>query len=83
MGQSPSDVVRDRPLDQLVADALDRLEKLGYSTRSLRRYHTIWRHLLAFAQQEALGDRFSDDLAVRFVQAYRPDADGTIAPSEG
>jgi integrase len=83
MGQSPSDVVRDRPLDQLVADALDRLEKLGYSTRSLRRYHTIWRHLLAFAQQEALGDRFSDDLAVRFVEAYRPGADGTIAPSEG
>jgi len=83
MDQLPSDVARDRPLDQLVADALGQLEELGYSRRSLRRYRTIWRHLIAFAHQEALGDMFSEDLAVRFVEAYRLRADETIEPSEG
>ena len=83
MDQSPPDIARDRPLDQLVAGGLVQLEKLGYSRRSLRRYHAIWRHLTAFAQQEGLGDTFSEDLAVRFVEAYRLRADETIEPSEG
>ncbi len=83
MDQSHHDVARDRPLDRLVADALGQLEKLGYSSRSLRRYHTIWRHLIAFAQQEALGGTFSEDLAGRFVDAYRLCVGETIEPSEG
>jgi len=40
MDQPNPDVARDRPLGRLVADALDQLEKLGYSRRSLRRYRT-------------------------------------------
>jgi len=83
MDQFPPDIARDRPLDQLVAGGLVQLEKLGYSRRSLRRYHAIWRHLTAFAQQEGLGATFSEDLAVRFVEAYRLRADETIEPSEG
>jgi site-specific recombinase XerD len=83
MDQFPSDVARDRPLDQLVTDALGQVEKLGYSRRSQRRYCTIWRHLIAFADEEALGDTLSEDLAVRFVEAYRLRADETIEPSEG
>jgi integrase len=83
MDQPHPDVARDRPLDQLVTDALAQLEKLGYSRRSQRRYRTIWRHLIAFADQEALGDTFSEDLAVRFVEAYRLRADEAIEPSDG
>ncbi|MGB5776518.1 MAG: tyrosine-type recombinase/integrase, partial [Sedimenticolaceae bacterium] len=83
MDQFHPDIARDRPLDKLVAGGLVQLEKLGYSRRSLRRYHAIWRHLTAFAQQEGLGDTFSEDLAVRFVEAYRLRADETIEPSEG
>ena len=83
MDQFPSDVARDRPLEQLVTDAFGQVEKLGYSRRSQRRYCTIWRHLIAFADQEALGDTFSEDLAARFVEAYRLRADETIEPSEG
>ena len=83
MDQSLPDVARDQPLDRLVADALDRLENLGYSRRSLRRYRTIWQHLIAFSHQRDRGDPFSEDLAVRFVDAYRIHADESIEPSEG
>ncbi len=83
MDQSHPDVARDRPLDRLVADALGQLEKLGYSRRSLRRYQTIWQRLIAFAHQGDLGEAFSEDLAVRCVDAYRIRADETIEPNEG
>jgi hypothetical protein len=58
---------------------LGQLEKLGYSGRSLQRYRTIWQRLIAFSHQEDLGDTFSEDLAVRFVDAYRIGADETPA----
>jgi site-specific recombinase XerD len=83
MAHPHPDVARDRPLDRLVADALGQLEKLGFSRRSLRRYRTIWQRLIAFADQGDLGDKFSEDLAVRFVEAYRLRAEETAEPSEG
>ena len=43
------------------------LEKLRYSRRSLRRYRTVWRHLVAFSRQMNLGDEYSEDLAARFA----------------
>jgi site-specific recombinase XerC len=83
MDQSHPDVTPDRPLDRLVADALDQLQKLGYSKRSLRRCRTIWRHLITFVQQEGLDETFSEDLAVRFMDVYRLRADETVEPREG
>jgi site-specific recombinase XerD len=83
MDESRPVVALDRQLDRLVADALDQLQKLGYSRRSLRRYRTIWERLIAFAHQEGLGDKFTDDLAVRFVEAYWLRAGEMIEPSEG
>ena len=83
MDQPNRDVARDRPLGQLVADALDQLEKLGYSRRSQRRYRTIWQRLIAFSHQRDLGDTFSEDLAMRFMDAYRLRADEAIEPKEG
>lgn len=61
----------DLPLDRLVADALRELEKLGYSRRSLRRYRTVWEHLVRFAREMNLPDGYSEHLARRFVDAHR------------
>ena len=59
------------PLERLVARALSELEKLRYSRRSLRRYRTVWRQLVAFSLEINLEDKFSEDLATRFSNAYQ------------
>ena len=83
MHQSHHQVSHNLSLDQLVAHALGQLEKLRYSRRSLRRYRTIWRHLIEFSHQRELGDEFSEDLAARFVDAYRIRDDETVEPRDG
>jgi len=70
-------------LEQLVVNALVQLEKLRYSRRSLRRYQTIWRHFIAFSRQSNRGVEYSEELAARFVQAYRLHDGETIAPNDG
>ena len=57
------------PLKRVVRRALRELERLGYSRRSLRRYRTIWKHLLAFAKDNGFEDRYSQELAERFIDA--------------
>lgn len=65
----PTDVPHARsPLKRVVADALSEIERLGYSRRSRNRYRAIWTHLVEFADRQDVGDEFSDDLAVRFLQ---------------
>ncbi len=59
------------PLDQLVAHALSELDKINYSRRSVRRYRTVWGHLITFSRERNLGDRYSEQLAAEFVTAYR------------
>ena len=71
MDQSNHEVAKDLLLDRLVTRASSQLEKLRYSRRSLRRYRTIWRHLVAFSRQMNLGDEYSEDLTARFSDAYR------------
>jgi site-specific recombinase XerD len=61
----------DLPLEQLVARALSELEKVRYSRRSLRRYRTVWRQLVAFSHEIKLEDKYSEDLATRFSNAYQ------------
>jgi len=51
MDSSAYQSVCKRPLDLLVAHALSELEKLRYSTRSLRRYRAAWEHLVRFARE--------------------------------
>jgi site-specific recombinase XerD len=70
-------------LDRLIACALSQLEQLRYSRRSLRRYRTIWRHLMAFSRQMNLGGDYSEDLAARFSDAYRMREGERLQPSEG
>jgi len=82
MDQSYHEVAHNLPLDRLVADALGHLEKLGYSGRSLRRYRTIWQHLITFSRQQNFGDEYSEDLVVRFLDTYRI-RDGEFVAQEG
>jgi len=59
------------PLDQLIAHALSELDKINYSRRSVRRYRTVWGHLVTFSRERSLGDRYSEQLTTEFVIAYR------------
>jgi hypothetical protein len=65
MDQSNPEVPTSLPLDRLVARVSCELEKLRYSRRSLRRYRTVWGHLLAFSRQLDLGEEYSEELTPR------------------
>jgi site-specific recombinase XerD len=82
MDQSDGEVATNLLLDRLVACALSELEKLRYSRRSLRRYRTVWRQLVAFARRMNLGGDYSADLAARFSDAYRMRDGECLKPSE-
>ncbi|HSC07264.1 MAG TPA: site-specific integrase [Steroidobacteraceae bacterium] len=82
MDQSNPEVPTSLPLDRLVARVSGELEKLRYSRRSLRRYRTVWRHLLAFSAQLDLGGEYSEELAARFSDAYRMREGERLEPSE-
>lgn len=71
MNQSNNSNSKSLSLAQLVTDAMVQLEHLGYSRRSQRRYRRIWEHLIEFSRQEKLGDSFSENLAVRYLEVYR------------
>ena len=70
------------PLERLVAHALSELEKLRYSRRSLRRYRTVWRQLVAFSHETNLEDKFSEDLATRFLNMYQIREGECLKPSD-
>jgi site-specific recombinase XerD len=67
--------LRSIPLERLVSDALGELERLGYSRRSRNRYRAVWQHLIEYSDRNKLGDEFSGDLAVRFVEEHHGGAD--------
>ncbi|PYU98520.1 MAG: hypothetical protein DMG10_28000, partial [Acidobacteria bacterium] len=71
MEQANFPISRNLPLERLVTDALGEIERLGYSRRSRNRYRAIWEHLIEFSDRRDLGDEFSGDLAVRFLEEYR------------
>jgi site-specific recombinase XerD len=83
MGQSTNQVSNKLPLERFVASALGELERLRYSRRSLRRYRTIWRHLVAFYHEMGLGDEYSEDSATQFCNAYQMREGECLKPSEG
>jgi integrase len=61
------------PLERLVSGALGELERLGYSRRSRNRYRAVWQHLIEYCERNKLGDEFSGDLAVRFLEEHHVD----------
>jgi site-specific recombinase XerD len=82
MGQTHSQAAHNVPLDRLIAEALVHLEKLRYSRRSLRRYRAIWEHLIAFSRRDDREAECTEELAARFVQAYRIRDGESIAPTD-
>jgi site-specific recombinase XerD len=82
MDPSTDQSATSMPLAQLVARALSELENLRYSRRSLRRYRTVWRQLVAFSQERKLEDKFSEDLAARFCDAYQIREGECLKPSD-
>jgi site-specific recombinase XerD len=71
MKQSTHQVSSHLPLERFIAGAEAELERLRYSRRSLRRYRTVWRHLMEFCHEMSLEDEFSQDLAAQFFNAYQ------------
>jgi site-specific recombinase XerD len=82
MDQSNHAVAGSLSLDRLVACVSRQLEELRYSRRSLRRYRTVWQHLLAFSRQMDLGREYSEELAARFSDAYRVHDGECLKPRE-
>ena len=83
MEQSTFPVSRNVSLERLVNDALGEVERLGYSRRSRNRYRTTWEHLIEFSCQKGLGDQFSSELAVRFLEEYRLTGDEIDMSGQG
>ncbi len=83
MNQSHHQLIHHLPLNQLVTKALVELEKLGYSRRSLRRYRIIWQHLIDFSVQENLSDEYTENLGVRFIEAYQIRNNTHVNPHRG
>jgi integrase len=80
MDQTNHQFACDLSLDALVANALIELERLGYSRRSLRRYRSIWQHLIS--SQSAPDVRYSDDLGTHFVETHRIHDGEPVAPQD-
>src|SRR6267142_1868214 len=70
-------------LGQLVANALSDFERLGYSRRSRNRYRAIWEHLIEFSRRNQLEDKFSADLAARFLEEYGVRGEAVDEPGNG
>jgi site-specific recombinase XerD len=70
MEQSTFPISRNLSLERLVTEALSEIERVGYSRRSRNRYRAIWEHLIEFCNRNKLGDKFSGDLAARFLEEY-------------
>ena len=72
----------DLALDELVALALNELERVGYGADSCRHYRTTWCRLVAFARDNGLGDRYSEELADRFVHGTGSRDRERVGPSD-
>lgn len=79
---SPHTTPNQVPLQELVPRVLRELRRLGYGRKSLWRYRTVCSHLIAFAEENGLEDRYSDQLAKRFVDAWRPHDGQPAAPTQ-
>jgi hypothetical protein len=54
-------------LDDLIFSALSQLQVLQYNQRSIRRYQTVWRKLITFAQQQGYKVKLREQLILDFL----------------
>src|SRR5690606_9630916 len=57
-------------LDELVFSALSQLQVLQYNPRSIRRYQTVWRKFLSYAQQRNYKGKLREQLIDDFLAHY-------------
>ena len=68
MTQSDTKPVCNTPLTLLIPQALNELNHLGYSRRSIRRYRLVWEQLMVFSEKVESGDTLSENLAASFIK---------------
>ncbi len=61
-------------LDELVFGALSHLQVLQYDPRSIRRYQTVWRKLIKFAQQQGYKGKLREQLILDFLAHHEIDS---------
>src|SRR5437773_12385248 len=83
MEQSTFPISRNLSLKCLVSDALDEIERLGYSRRSRGRYRETWEHLIEFSGRKELGAQSSGEFAGRCLEEYRVTADRNDMSGDG
>jgi len=71
------------PLDELVFSALSQLQVLQYNQRSIRRYQTVWRKLITFAQQQGYRGKLREQLILDFLAHHEIDPQLPIQSYEG
>jgi len=70
-------------LDELVFDALSQLQVLRYNPRSIRRYQTVWRKLLAFARQQGYKGGLREQLILDFLAHHKINSQLPIQTNQG
>jgi site-specific recombinase XerD len=68
MTQPDKNPVCNTPLTVLVPQALNELNRLGYSRRSIRRYRLVWEKLIIFSEKSESGNTLSENLAESFIK---------------
>lgn len=58
-------------LDELVYSALSQLQVLQYNPRSIRRYQTVWRRLVTFAEEHGYKGKLREQLIVDFLAHHK------------
>lgn len=75
--------VKKLPLDELVFSALSQLQVLQYNPRSIRRYQTVWRKLLSYAQQHNFKGKLREQLIVDFLAHHDVDPQLPVGANKG
>ena len=70
-------------LDELVFGALSQLQVLQYDQRSIRRYQTVWRKLVSFAQQQGYKGKLREQLILDFLEHHEIDSQLPTQSYEG
>lgn len=74
---------RKRPLDELIFSALSQLQVLRYNPRSIRRYQTVWRKLIIYAQQRDYKGPLREQLIDDFLDHHNIDPRLPVGTNKG
>ena len=75
-------VPKEQSLKKLVSGALNQLQRIDYSRRSLSRYQIVWEKLITFANKHEFGNRLSEKLIAQFLK-HHGITDASASEEEG